>query len=315
MRRSARSLPRRMLRGRRACGATASGSRPAEQISLPGGRGDEATGHARARGPALTRPLDATGGGNAQTTSMDVSGRLVVAIHDVAPPWAEEVRYLLDVLDRIGVTRRVLKVIPDQDGSHDIRDDPAFMRLLAEEAAAGSEIVLHGYTHRVAGPLRGSRQARLRARLFAGDAAEFLTLDDAQMVERLTAGRRILYSGGLDPRGFCAPCWLAPAQLPRLLRRCGFRYCINMATIVDVTTGDRLWTPWIGYMGAGAGQERLVSMGGQVFASIAPAVPIVKVFFHPQGARDSAACARIVRVLARLACTRRLETYGSLVAG
>lgn len=240
-------------------------------------------------------------------------GRLVVSIHDVAPPLVREVRYLLDALDGAGVRPRVLKVIPNLDGAHDARADPAFARLLAEEAAAGSEIVLHGFTHRVAGPLRGPVQTRLRARLFAGPVAEFLTLTSAQMVERLTEGRQILREIGVEPRGFCAPGWLAPAQLSSLLARGGFRYYVTMLTVRDVVAGRTLLTPWMGYMGAGAGQERLIRLGGRVVSVAAPVAAATKVFFHPQGAFDSADCARMLRSVAALARERRLETFGSLV--
>jgi hypothetical protein len=245
---------------------------------------------------------------------MAPDGWLTVSIHDVAPSLLPEVRYLLDALDAIGVRRRVLKVIPNEDGTSDIRADPALVRLLAGEAAAGSEIVLHGYTHHVAGPVHGFGPTQLRARLFAGPAAEFLTLDSAQMMERLMAGRQILRNIGLEPRGFCAPGWLAPPQLPHLLRRCGFRYAISMTTLIDVTTGQRRWTPWMGYMGAGPVQERLIRLGGQLFAPLVSSLPMLKVFFHPQGAMQSADCARLLRLLARLVRTRRLVTYDRLLA-
>jgi predicted deacetylase len=240
-------------------------------------------------------------------------GSLVVSIHDVAPPLLREVRYLLDMLDGIGARPRVLKVIPNLDGVHDGRADPAFVRLLAEEEAAGSEIVLHGYTHRAAGPARGPWGRRLRARLFAGPAAEFLSLDPRQTAERLVAGREALRAMGLQASGFCAPCWLAPPYLPRILRRCGFRYVVNMASVQDLQTDRRLWTPWFGYMGAGELQERLVGLGGWACAAVLSRMPALKVFFHPQGAIHSAACTRVVRRLAPLVSRRRLVTYAALV--
>lgn len=242
-------------------------------------------------------------------------GRLVVSIHDVAPSTATEVRHLLAALDAIGATPRVLKVIPNEHGHGDLRDYPALARLLAGEAAAGSEIVLHGYTHRVAGPARGSWATRLRARLFTGTAAEFLTLDAAQMAERLQAGRRILRDIGLDSRGFCAPCWLAAPELPPLLRQSGFRYYTTMLTLVDLTASRRLWTPWLGYMGAGGLHERLAGLGGRICLAAAASYPLFKVFLHPQGALTSTACQRIVDLLARLVRARRPVTYADLLAG
>ena len=239
---------------------------------------------------------------------------LVVSVHDVAPATLADVRYLLDALDEMGARPRVLKVIPNLDSHGDVRDDPALLRLLADEVAAGSEVLLHGYTHRAAAPLRGPWPRRVRARLFAGTAAEFLTLDSSTMHERLDAGRQILRDCGVEPRGFCAPCWLAAPELPALLRRGGFAYYVTMATLLDLATGRRVPTPWLGYMGADALQERLVGIGARACLGVARPLPLVKVFLHPQGARSSPACARTLHTLAGLLRMRAPTTFGEYLA-
>jgi len=240
--------------------------------------------------------------------------KIVIAIHDVTPSLAPEVRYLLDACDAMGARPLTLKVIPNEDDRNDIREYPEFARMLAREAAAGSEIVLHGYTHRVAHPIRGLGPRQVRGRLFAPTAAEFLTLDRRQTRERLLAGRGILQDAGLDPRGFCAPGWLASSRLPRQLRQCGFQYYVSMLAVHDLIDGRRAWTPWIGYMGAGPVQERLVRLGGYAWAPVPRVAPVLKVFLHPQGARQSADCARLLQRLPRLIGNRRIVSYGSLVA-
>jgi predicted deacetylase len=243
---------------------------------------------------------------------MTAQGKLVVSLHDVSPRWAGEVRYVLDALDRLGAHPRVLKVIPNEGGIHDVRADPTFARLLREEVAQGSEIVLHGFTHTVAGPIRGHDSVAIRARLFAGSVAEFVTLGEQQMEERLLQGQDVLRSIGITPRGFCAPGWLAAPALPRLLRQCGLDYNVTMLTLQDVRSGRRLLTPWMGYMGADSAQERLIRLGGWACAGLAPASVARKVFLHPQGARESADCARILRLIGELVHTQRLVTYGAL---
>jgi predicted deacetylase len=263
--------------------------------------------------PPADHPLPATGYWPLSPVACRLPA-VVVSVHDIASPLTSEVCHLLAALDAIGARPRVLKVVPNADGARDLRDDPALVRVLAAEVAAGSEVVLHGYTHRVAGPLRGPWSTCLRARLFAGMAAEFLTLDATQMMERLSTGRQILQSVGVEPRGFCAPGWLAPPELPHLLRQCGFHYYVSMATLWDLGTGSSLRTPWLGYMGAGALQERLVGLGGRALLAMATSVPVVKVFFHPQRAPDAQACQRILQVLARLLRERRPVTYGTLLA-
>ena len=215
---------------------------------------------------------------------MAAARKLVVAIHDVTPSLAADVHYLLDACNAMGVRPLVLKVIPNEDGRNDIREHPEFARMLVREASIGSEIVLHGYTHRVAGPIRGMGPQQMRGRLFANGVAEFLTLDRRRMHERLRAGLRILRDAGLDPHGFCAPGWLATSDLPRQLRDCGLRYYLTMSGVHDVVDGHRISTPWMGYMGAGPLQERLVRLGADVLAPMARTAPVRKVFLHPQGA-------------------------------
>ena len=238
---------------------------------------------------------------------------VVVSVHDIAPSTVGEVRWLLGALDQIGARPRVLKVVPNQDGAEDVRRCPELARLLREEVAAGSEVVLHGYTHRTAGPLRGPWIGRLRARLFAGSAAEFLTLDEASVIRCLIAGRETLEDIGLDPRGFCPPAWLAPLELRGLLGRLGFRYLAGMATLTDTTAGRRLYLPWLGYMGSDAAQERLVGLAGRMMLRAAAPFPAMKVFLHPQQARESRACRQTLRTLAGLLRERRPVTYAELL--
>lgn len=239
---------------------------------------------------------------------------VVISVHDIAPSTLSGVRWLLGALDGIGARPRVLKVVPNEDGAGDIRECPELVRLLHEQVASGSEVVLHGYTHRAAGPLRGPWPERIRARLFAGSAAEFLTLDEASLSRRLIAGQEILASVGLHPQGFCAPAWLAPPELPRLLRSFGFRYLAGMATLTDIAAGRRLYLPWLGYMGSDAAQERLVGLAGRMMLRASAPFPAIKVFLHPQQVGESAACRQTLRTLAALLQDRRPVTYAELLA-
>lgn len=245
---------------------------------------------------------------------MDSGRSLIVSVHDVAPSSFEEVRWLLARLDEAGARPRILKVIPNEDGTRDLRACPELVALLQHEVTLGSEIVLHGYTHHAAGAYRGPWVGRLRARLFAGTAAEFLSLDSSRMARRLTAGRQILARAGLETSGFCAPGWLAPPELPRLLRSLGFRYLVGMATLSDLRSARRVSMPWLGYMGAGALQERLLGLGGGATRVLAPLVPVVKVFLHPQSAPESEACAQVLCTLRGLLHDRRPVTYAELLA-
>lgn len=238
---------------------------------------------------------------------------LVVSIHDVMPAYADEIRLLLAHLDALGVRPRVLKVVPNAGGCGPIAAISSLARLLRDEQCAGSEVVLHGYTHQASGPLRGAWPVRCRARLFVGDAGEFLALDDACLAARLEAGQRELAALGIAPAGFCAPGWLAPRSILTALRRLDFRYYVGMNALYDLRAGRRRWLPWAGYMGGGAWHERLVYLGGAAQLAVSPAAPVVKVFLHPQHIHESENYARVLRLLARLVRERQPITYSGLL--
>lgn len=240
--------------------------------------------------------------------------QVVVSIHDVAPAWLAEVRWLLAALDDLGARPRVLKVTPLDGGRDALACCPELVALLRAETAASSEIVLHGYTHRAAGPLRGSWPRRMQARLFAGRDAEFQTLDACAMAERLFRGRAALRELGLDPVGFCAPAWFADPGLPDILRALGFRHYVGMASLYDLAADRRQWLPWYGAMGAGPAHETLIRLGGRLCMAAEPRAPVVKVFLHPQGAPRSAACRRTLLQLRQLLRERRPTTYAQLLA-
>jgi len=244
-----------------------------------------------------------------------------VSVHDVAPTTIDEVRWLLARLDAAGVTRRVLKVIPGEPVG-DPAADPARQAVLAElvtaEAQRGSEIVLHGWTHRATRPIRGSAADRLRARLFAGDAPEFLALDRPAMDERLRAGLAWLAALGVTPTGFCAPAWLAAPELAPAARAAGFRYLVWLRGLRDLRSGSWLTLPPIGYLGAGRGQEVLVRLGGALLSRPLHAAlrsPAHRIVLHPQRAVTSRACHRVLEAVAALGRRHRAVTYAELLDG
>jgi predicted deacetylase len=240
---------------------------------------------------------------------------LIVAVHDVAPSTLSEVRWLLSRLDEEGIRPRVLKVVPGEPGASDgLRGELA--ALVRDEAAAGSEIVLHGWTHHAAGAYRGSLVDRLRARLFAGDAAEFLALQPDEMRLRLTDGRQWLADLGLEAAGFCAPGWLWAPELPASAREAGFRYLVGLRGLLDLRDGRRIGLAPIGFMGGRASTELAWRLGELTIWRPMAALRRSshrRFFLHPQGAPRSRACARVLREIGRAARTHRSSTFTELL--
>ena len=250
---------------------------------------------------------------NHQESRRPADRRIVVSVHDIAPSTAGDVRWLLAQLDAIGIRRRVLKVIPNEAGVGDIRTDLDLVNLLRDEAAAGSEIVLHGYTHRSAGPPRGNPLLRLGVRLFAPKDSEFATLQHREAVRRLAVGRDVLGELDLAPVGFCPPAWMAPNSLDADLAAAGFRYIVRVAAITEVAQKRRRWVPAVGYMGAPPAVERMTRFDNAAITHSPFGIETLRVFLHPQRAQESADCAAVLRALPHWAEGRRAITYAEML--
>lgn len=216
----------------------------------------------------------------------------------------DDVRFLVDRLDAVQARPRVFKVIPQH-----LQSSPSLIAFLQAEQALGSEIVLHGYSHRRHGPWQRPLRRQLRARLFAPADAEFLSLTRAEIESRLTNGRAILEEAGLAVRGFSAPGWLESADVRPALRRLNFRYVVGLTQLVDLATGRRVLTDWVGYMGAGNIQEGFVGLANLLNRVALHAFPLAKVFLHPQRARGSVPVERVLSLVPLLMRERALTTY------
>jgi hypothetical protein len=212
--------------------------------------------------------------------------RVIVSLHDVAPPFEDAIRTQLALLAAIGVRRVTLKVVPNWHGAYPLSASASFVDLLRAQVAAGSQLALHGFEHqpRQRRSLHGPWLTRLRARLFAGNAAECLTLSSDETEDALRRGLAGFEQVGLPrPTMFCAPGWLHTAETEHALTRAGFRYLIDMFAVRDLWTHRRIWTPAIGYMGAAMGQEAGVQALNQIVRATAlRSASIAKVYLHPQ---------------------------------
>jgi uncharacterized protein len=211
--------------------------------------------------------------------------RLIVSLHDVAPPFEAEIRAQLGALAAIGVRRCALKVVPNWHGQHPLDAASRLVDLLARQVAGGSELVLHGNEHRPRGPMRGPVLTRLRGQLFAADAAEFLTMSASQARRAVLDGIETMSRAGLPPPAyFCAPGWLLSAEGLEGLVAAGMRYLISMFTVRDLATGDKRWLPGFGYMGAPPAHEAGVQLLNAVLRPTARArARVARVYLHPQG--------------------------------
>ena len=169
--------------------------------------------------------------------------RLIVALHDVAPPYEAEIDAQLADLRRLGVSRPVLRIVPNWRLTYPISGCASFLAMLRRVAAAGGELVLHGYSHWSVGPPLGPAHRRWRASLFAGGVAEFQAMTYDEALEALAKGKAEMAKSGLrldHPSAFCAPAWLITPEAKRAVRDAGLRHLIGMFSSLDLRNERRL---------------------------------------------------------------------------
>jgi len=115
-------------------------------------------------------------------------------------------------------------------GPSGLPDSKGFVHWVECEFAA---ILLHGYTHRLAG--NGGPVGLLTSK-----ANEFTGLSVAAAIERLRSGQAILTECfGKAAAGFIPPAWQWGRITTEILRECGFRYGIGI-TDIYYTDGRRV---------------------------------------------------------------------------
>lgn len=224
--------------------------------------------------------------------------KLVVSLHDVAPPFEPEIRRQITLLRSAGIDRLVLKVVPHWHGGYPLASAPTLLALLRDEVERGSQIVLHGLEHRRQGRLRGNVFGKVRAALFAGDAPEFLTLREEAAEAAVAAGLKMFEACALPaPSTFCPPAWLMTDEAESALRESGIRRTVSMFALRDLLSGARVPIAGIGYMGAGIRQEQgLAILNALVARTWVPRAPVTRVFLHPQNAPSPALDTTIERI-------------------
>lgn len=239
--------------------------------------------------------------------------RLIVSIHDVAPVFEAETETLNALAERITGRPPAMLVVPDHWKGGAIRQGDAFARRLRDWAGGGTEIVLHGWSHR--DEARHERRAdRFRARHMTAGEGEFLGLSTEEARDRLKRGRDLLEDiTGRPIRAFVAPAWLYGEGARAALGECGFALAEDHMRVWNPATGQRLaGGPVISWASRSPG--RIAS--SLLFARAAPILlarqELVRIALHPGDAHVPSLMRSIERTLTHFAQRREAVRYADL---
>lgn len=220
---------------------------------------------------------------------METDVRLVVAIHDVAPPFAREVETFWDLCVARGITP-ALFVVPHWHGQWKLEDDPRFCAWLRRAEAAGAEVFLHGERHDEVGARRRLLH-ELRALGRTAHEGEFLTLPQSVARNRVARGLKRLRSIGLDPIGFVAPAWLWAREHIPVIADLGLRYSEDESSIHLLARSMAVRSPVIRWSARSAWRARasvaVAAVRRMLERGQSGGSSLLRIALHPQDLRSA----------------------------
>lgn len=238
--------------------------------------------------------------------------RLLVSIHDVSPAWDAEVRALWLLCEAHGI-RPALLVVPEWHGAWPLESHPSFVAWLRACAESGADIILHGERHDEVGSPRSVR-GTLRALGRTAREGEFLMLDGAAALERITRGLARLRALGLAPVGFVPPAWLATEAGHQAVGAAGLAFSEDDQVVRLVPGPRRLAAPAVRWSARTA-----VRAAGSVLVAAARrrlqrSAPLVRLALHPGDVRHPWTRASVTAALASWPRSHRPVPYRELLA-
>ena len=243
----------------------------------------------------------------------DGSARLVVSVHDVSPATADATAQWCADADSVGIPVSLL-VIPGPWRGTSLTFEPEYAAILQERAAAGDEIVLHGWEH-AAGP-EGSPVRRTVAKAVARGAAEFAALNRQEAGDRIAAAQRVMTALNLPAPGFTPPGWLASPDAEFALARAGFGYTTNHFGVKDLRSGRLHRGFALSHRPGGGWSERFgAAMLERIAARGAARGSLVRIALHPDDLLRPGLRETTLRSIEKvLAAGARPMTYSQVVA-
>lgn len=243
-----------------------------------------------------------------------MSRALVVSVHDVSPHTMPAVQALVASMAEVGVHRTSLLVVPDHHHRGHFLNYPVFCAWLGEKAAAGHEIVAHGYYHQRPRRAGETLRDRFTTRLYTADEGEFFDLPEAEALALLERAKEEFARAGWHPAGFIAPAWLLGAGAESAARQAGFAYTTRLG---GVSRLDRVeeWASQSLVWSVRSGWRRVLSLAwnASLFRRLQDN-PLLRIGIHPPDLKYAGIHEQIRTLTRRALVDREVLTYEGWLA-
>lgn len=241
--------------------------------------------------------------------------RLLLSIHDVGPRFETEVDRLVEHVSRhVALEQLAMLVVPNHWGDHPLIGGSPFASRLRSWSDRGVSLFAHGWYHRDDSRHAGAT-SRFKARHMTAGEGEFLGLDHATALQRMTDGRALIEDiSGKPVAGFVAPAWLYGPPTLAALGEAGFALAEDHMKIWSPQTGATLARgPVITW--ASRSQTRIAS--SLAVARLLPPLmqfsPVVRIAVHPGDAHVPALMFSIDNALRRVRRSHTPARYDDLL--
>ncbi len=222
---------------------------------------------------------------------------VLVSLHDVAPPFARQLRDLWSLCFSYGV-RPALLVVPNWHGEHSLERDRRFVDWIFARVDQGARVFLHGERHDEVDTVRTPVDS-LRAFGRTAREGEFLTLGYAAARARIERGLKVLACSGLSPIGFVPPAWLAQAATREAARDMGLALAEDERPIYLLRERLALRSPAVRWSARTAWRARASSFVADARWQVQRDHPLLRLALHPTDMDDPETRGSLERTLAR----------------
>ena len=152
---------------------------------------------------------------------------LVVSIHDVTPEFKQELTTIVSELDKIGIKKTSVLIIPNYYENKNLVKDNQFTDWLYQLYDNGNELVQHGYNHLCTNYNFKSHIQKFIGTKINHSEGEFQNISYDEAKSKIQKGKDIFNTLGLTKlisKGFVAPAWLLNQESEKAIKDAGFDY-------------------------------------------------------------------------------------------